>query len=115
MVIATTNRINAIDPAIRRPGRFDYHIEVVLPDTKGRQAILQAHLNKMRTSSDLNLSAIAETTEGFSGAHMSELVSFAKRIKEEKECTMDVAFMESLEKLKNQKQLVQTILESNGW
>ncbi len=71
VVVATTNRIDAIDPAIRRPGRFDYHIEVPLPGEAGREAIVSTHLRKMKTSHHLDLARIAKATDGFSGADLA--------------------------------------------
>ena len=73
VVIATTNRIDAIDPAIRRPGRFDYHIEVPMPNDAGRKAILEACLRNMKTAPDLDLSQIACLCDGFSGAELAAL------------------------------------------
>ncbi len=73
VVIATTNRIEAVDPAIRRPGRFDYHIEVPLPDCKGREAILETYFRNMKTAPKVDINAIAESTEGFSGAELAAL------------------------------------------
>jgi transitional endoplasmic reticulum ATPase len=59
IVIATTNRLEAIDPAIRRPGRFDYHIEVKLPDRDGRLAILQRHAPAVLSDSSRLLAEMA--------------------------------------------------------
>ena len=70
-VVATTNRLEAIDAAVRRPGRFDYHIEVPLPDEEGRRKILEMYLRKMKTSERNDLDAIAAATEGFSGAELA--------------------------------------------
>jgi len=72
-VIGTTNRIQAIDPAIRRPGRFDYHIQVPLPNAVGRTEILQAHVRKLKATPNIRLAEIAEQTEGFSGADLASL------------------------------------------
>jgi ATP-dependent 26S proteasome regulatory subunit len=72
-VVATTNRLEAIDPAICRPGRFDYHIEVPCPDREGRAAILRVCLAKMKTRRDLHSEVLAEATEGFSGAELAAL------------------------------------------
>ncbi len=73
-VIATTNRLEAIDPAVRRPGRFDYHVEVPLPDEAGRREILERYLQKMKTSARINLDALATSTTGFSGAELAGLL-----------------------------------------
>jgi transitional endoplasmic reticulum ATPase len=72
-VVGTTNRIEALDPAVCRPGRFDYHIEVASPDQEGRSAILQVHLGKIKTRSNLQLDRVVERTEGFSGAELAAL------------------------------------------
>jgi len=72
-VVATTNRLQAIDPAVCRPGRFDYHIEVPYPDGHGRAAILQVCLAKMKTRPGLRVEALAEATAGCSGAELAAL------------------------------------------
>jgi transitional endoplasmic reticulum ATPase len=72
-VVGTTNRIEALDPAVCRPGRFDYHIEVASPNPEGRSAILRVHLVKIKKSSNLHLDQIVERTEGFSGAELAAL------------------------------------------
>jgi AAA+ superfamily predicted ATPase len=72
-VIATTNRLEAVDPAVRRPGRFDYHIEVPCPDHEGRVGILRVCLAKMKTRRGLHSEALAENTGGFSGAKLAAL------------------------------------------
>jgi len=72
-LVATTNRLEAIDPALRRPGRFDYHIEVPVPNYQGRTAILQVCLAKMKTRGDLRIEAVAEATAGYSGAELAAL------------------------------------------
>jgi transitional endoplasmic reticulum ATPase len=72
-IVATTNRLEAIDPALRRPGRFDYHIEVPVPDFQGRLAILQVCLAKMKTRDHLQMEALAQATAGYSGAELAAL------------------------------------------
>jgi transitional endoplasmic reticulum ATPase len=72
-IVATSNRLEAIDPALRRPGRFDYHIEVPMPDYSGRLAILQVCLAKMKTHGCLRIEALAEATAGYSGAELAAL------------------------------------------
>jgi ATP-dependent 26S proteasome regulatory subunit len=72
-VLATTNRLEAVDPAVCRPGRFDYHIEVPCPDRAGRAAILRVYLTKMKTTRGLHSEAVAEATAGFSGAELAAL------------------------------------------
>jgi ATP-dependent 26S proteasome regulatory subunit len=70
-VVGTTNRIEALDPAVCRPGRFDYHIEVASPNPEGRSAILRVYLGKIKTRSNLHLDHVVERTEGFSGAELA--------------------------------------------
>jgi ATP-dependent 26S proteasome regulatory subunit len=72
-VVATTNRLEAVDPAVRRPGRFDYHIAVPCPDQTGRAAILRACLAKLKTGRALSVEALARATAGFSGADLAAL------------------------------------------
>ena len=72
-VIGTTNRLEAIDPALRRPGRFDYHIELPLPDRAGRTALLNVHLKKMRLAKHLRIQCLVKETEGLSGAELAGL------------------------------------------
>ncbi len=73
VVIAATNRPNAIDPALRRPGRFDREIEIRVPDKKGRLEILMIHTRNMPLSDDVNLEKIANITHGFVGADLEYL------------------------------------------
>ncbi|HHO57232.1 MAG TPA: AAA family ATPase, partial [Thermoplasmatales archaeon] len=73
VVIGATNRINAIDPALRRPGRFDREIEIGIPDKKGRKEILEIHTRGMPLAEDVNLDKLAEMTHGYSGADLEAL------------------------------------------
>jgi len=73
IVIAATNRPNAIDPALRRPGRFDREIEIGIPDKKGRKEILQVHTRNMPLSDDVDLDRLSEITHGFTGADLAAL------------------------------------------
>lgn len=73
IVIAATNRENAIDPALRRPGRFDREIEIGVPDRQGRKEILQIHTRNMPLDNNVAISKIADITHGFVGADMSAL------------------------------------------
>jgi transitional endoplasmic reticulum ATPase len=73
IVIAATNRPNAIDPALRRPGRFDREIEIKVPDKRGRLEILQIHSHNMPLESDVNQEKIAAVTHGFVGADLEYL------------------------------------------
>jgi len=70
IVIAATNRVNAIDPALRRPGRFDREIEMGVPNKKGRKEILEIHTRHMPLSKDVDLTKLADITYGFVGADL---------------------------------------------
>ncbi len=72
-VIATTNRPSALDPALRRPGRFDHEIEVGLPDAEARLHILGIHTERMPTAPDLDLEGISALTRDYSGADLEAL------------------------------------------
>ena len=73
IVISATNRPNAIDPALRRPGRFDREIEIKVPDKKGRKDILMIHTRNMPLSDDVNLEKIAAISHGYVGADLEYL------------------------------------------
>ncbi|WP_312908431.1 CDC48 family AAA ATPase [Natronosalvus caseinilyticus] len=73
IVIAATNRVDSVDPALRRPGRFDREIEIGVPDEVGREEILQIHTRGMPLSDDVNLSHLADETHGFVGADIESL------------------------------------------
>ncbi|MEM0383893.1 MAG: CDC48 family AAA ATPase [Candidatus Caldarchaeum sp.] len=73
VVIGATNRIEAIDPALRRPGRFDREIRIGVPDRNGRKEILLIHTRRMPLSDDVNLDELAEITHGFVGADIAAL------------------------------------------
>jgi len=72
-VIAATNRVDAIDPALRRGGRFDREIEVGVPDQEGREEVLQVHTRGMPLADGIDLEAYAESTHGFVGADLESL------------------------------------------
>lgn len=73
VVIAATNLPDAIDPALRRPGRFDREIEIPIPDRIGRQEILEIHSNGMPIASDVSMDSFAARTHGFVGADLESL------------------------------------------
>ncbi|MFL6397077.1 MAG: CDC48 family AAA ATPase [Nitrososphaeraceae archaeon] len=73
VVIGATNRVNAIDPALRRPGRFDREIELGVPDRNGRLEILQIHTRGMPLDKDVNLEKLADISHGFVGADLQAL------------------------------------------
>jgi len=73
IVIGATNRPGALDPALRRPGRFDREIEIGVPDKKGRHEILQIHTRGMPLAEDVDLKKLSEITHGYTGADLSSL------------------------------------------
>jgi len=77
IVMAATNRPNAIDPALRRPGRFDREIEIPIPNENARLEILKIHTRYMPLEEDVDLTELAETTHGYSGADLRQLCSEA--------------------------------------
>ena len=77
IVMAATNRPDILDPALLRPGRFDRHIVIDLPDIKGRKAILEVHARGIPLSTAVNLETVAKETPGFSGADLANLVNEA--------------------------------------
>ncbi len=103
VVIAATNRPNAIDPALRRPGRFDREIEIGVPDKIGRKEILQIHTRGMPLAEDVSLDDLAAHTHGFVGADLQSLT---------KEAAMK-ALRRTLPKIKlEDEQIPQEILDS---
>ncbi|RKY31007.1 MAG: cell division protein FtsH [Candidatus Omnitrophota bacterium] len=77
ILIAATNRPDTLDPALLRPGRFDRHIVVNLPDIKGREEILKVHVRKLKFAPNVDLNSIASQTPGFSGADIANLCNEA--------------------------------------
>ena len=77
VVIGATNRINAIDPALRRPGRFDREMEIGVPDREGRLEILQIHTRGMPLEKDVDLEVIANMSHGFVGADLQAVAKEA--------------------------------------
>ncbi|MGD8265825.1 MAG: AAA family ATPase, partial [Chromatiales bacterium] len=77
IVLAATNRPDVLDPALLRPGRFDRHVMLDLPDSKDRLAILKVHSRKVKLGDDIDLGKIASGTPGFSGADLRNLVNEA--------------------------------------
>ncbi len=77
IVIAATNRVDVLDKALLRPGRFDRQVQVGLPDIKGREQILRVHLKKLPSTIGVDVRALARGTPGFSGAQLANLVNEA--------------------------------------
>ncbi len=77
VVLAATNRPDILDPALRRPGRFDRQVNILPPDTKGRKKILEVHGAKVALAPDFDMDRIARMVPGFSGAELANLVNEA--------------------------------------
>ena len=75
IVLAATNRVDILDPAILRPGRFDRKVAVSVPDIKGREEILKVHSKNKPLAEDVDLKQIAQTTAGFTGADLENLLN----------------------------------------
>ncbi|MFP9192872.1 CDC48 family AAA ATPase [Natronosalvus vescus] len=104
-VIAATNRLDAIDPALRRGGRFDREIEIGVPDKDGRTEILQVHTRGMPLSDSVDLDRYAENTHGFVGADLESLTKEAamnalRRIRPELDLEQEEIDAEVLERLR---------------
>jgi len=105
VVIGATNRVDAIDPALRRGGRFDREIEIGVPDRDGRKEILQVHTRNMPLADDIDIDEYAETTHGFVGADIASLAKEAgmnaiRRIRPQidlEEDEIDAEILESIE------------------
>jgi len=104
VVIAATNIPNSIDPALRRPGRFDREIEIGLPDRKGRGEILRIHTRGMPLAEDVDIDEFAERTHGFSGADLEALAKEAavgalRRVLPEIDLELETIPVDVLEKI----------------
>jgi len=77
IIIAATNRPDILDPALLRPGRFDRQVTVLVPDVRGREAILKVHARNKPLGPDVDLKVIAQTTAGFTGADLENLLNEA--------------------------------------
>ena len=77
IVIAATNRMDILDPALLRPGRFDRQVHVPLPDIKGREEILKVHVKKIKIAEEVDLKLIGRATPGFSGAELENVINEA--------------------------------------
>ena len=101
IVIAATNRSDILDNALVRPGRFDRQVNVGLPDVRGREQILKVHARNKKVSNDLNYKQIAQSTAGFSGAELANLVNEAVlcAVRSQKTETDKVSFDEAKDKI----------------
>ncbi|MHC1578771.1 MAG: ATP-dependent zinc metalloprotease FtsH [Dehalococcoidia bacterium] len=92
IVMAATNRPDILDPALLRPGRFDRHIVIDLPDMKGRKAILEVHAKGKPLAKGVDLETVAKETPGFSGADLANLINEAAILaarRDRKDITLD--------------------------
>jgi len=85
IVMAATNRPDVLDPALLRPGRFDRHVYVDLPDVKGREEILRVHAKKVKMAPEVDLTVLAKSTPGSSGADLENIINEAALIAVTKE------------------------------
>jgi cell division protease FtsH len=101
ILIAATNRPDTLDPALLRPGRFDRHTVINLPDIKGREEILQVHTRKIKLSAGADLKSVARSTPGFSGADLANLCNEAALLaaRHNKEAVDNADFEKSVERV----------------
>jgi cell division protease FtsH len=100
VILSATNRPEVLDPALRRPGRFDRTVVIDRPDKIGREAILRVHVKKIKVADDVDFDALAGFTSGFSGADLANLVNEAALLaarREQPQVTM-VDFNEAFER-----------------
>ncbi|AWR99459.1 proteasome-activating nucleotidase [Metallosphaera hakonensis] len=104
-IIAATNRIDILDPALLRPGRFDRLIEIPLPNIEGRKQILKIYLQKMKIDASVNIDELALITEGFSGADVKNLCTEAGyiAIREDSKIIKMAHFRLAMERLRTKK------------
>ena len=101
IIIAATNRPEVLDPALRRPGRFDRQIVVDRPDKIGREAILKVHARNVKLAEDVKLEIIATRTPGFAGADLANLVNEAALLaaRNNRQAVLMADFNEAIERL----------------
>ena len=99
MILAATNRPDALDPALTRPGRFDRRVNVDLPDLKGREAILKVHAKKVRIADDVDFNRVARMASGASGAELANIVNEAalRAVRDGRGCATQADLEESIE------------------
>jgi len=125
LLVAATNRVDMLDPALLRPGRFDRHVKVDLPCRDGREQILQIHTRNKPVAKDVKLKDIARETFGFSGAHLESLANEAaiyafregeKELKPHhfKEAIDKVIMGEKLDKRPNAEELRRVAIHETG-
>src|SRR6059058_3143070 len=101
IVLAATNQPDVLDRALLRPGRFDRRVVVNLPDKTGREAILKVHVRKVPLATDVHLEELAQSTPGFSGAELRNLVNEAALLaaRRGQDSVRETDFLDSLEKI----------------
>ncbi len=116
LVIAATNRPEVLDPALIRPGRFDRHIQVGYPDTRGRHAILKVHSRHIRLAADVDLQRLAAKTRGHSGAELSNVVNEAAllAVRAGQSIVTQACFEEALERNNQSRRLAAEMADSTG-
>lgn len=125
LVIGATNRPDLLDPALLRPGRFDRHVHVDLPDKEGRLKILAIHTRKKPLAPDVDLEALARETFGFSGAHLESLANEAAiiayrrgrreiRMADLEEAVEKVMLGERLERRPSEEELLRVAVHESG-
>jgi proteasome regulatory subunit len=104
-IIAATNRLDILDPAILRPGRFDRMVYVPLPDKDGRETIFKIHSSKMTLSDQIDFAELAKRTEGASGADLKAIVTEAGMfaVREAKYSVEKIDFMNAIDKIMSSK------------
>ena len=103
IVIAATNRPEVLDPAIMRPGRFDRHVRISLPDARGRDAILRVHARHIRWDhSSVDFSLLSKATQGFSGADLKNVINEAALLAVRSGCLMveQIHLLEAVQKVR---------------
>lgn len=103
VVIGATNRIDIVDPALLRPGRFDKLLRVPVPDLDARKDILKIHLEKKPLAEDVNVDQLAEKTEGYSGADLAALCNTTSMLVIKEHITKSTTIEKAKEKLKDLK------------
>ena len=99
IILVATNRPEALDPALTRPGRFDRRVPVELPDLKGREAILKVHAKKIKISEDVDFLKVARMASGASGAELANIVNEAalRAVRDGRKFAVQTDFEESIE------------------
>ena len=105
-IIGATNRVDILDPALLRPGRFDKHIEIPAPNIEGREEILRIHTKKMKLEEKVSFRTIAELTEGLNGADIKAICTEAGMfaIRNNRSKILQIDFLEAIPKIKTRKE-----------